>query len=78
MLLNAPVGQVRADPAPEPVMLAHGEHHVTFCRQFREPIAGGVKTLEVQESLGRRYRAPKKDVQEVNDFLKKLKARGQT
>ena len=61
-----------------PKMLSPGEYHITTCREFGDPITQGIKTLEAFDSLGRRYRASKKDVLEVTDFLKRMREKGQT
>ena len=69
-------GYVTTDPQI-PKSLAPGEWFVCLGREH-ELLFQGIAAIEVFDSLGRRYRAPRKEVAEVNAELNKLQAKGIT
>ena len=70
-------GEVFRIPDDElPKMLNPNDFHVTTSRYFRDLISEGVRSCVAVDTLGRRYRASKKDVKKVNAFLKRMREKG--
>jgi hypothetical protein len=64
------------DELPKPLLPT--EYHITICRNFGDLVSVGVRSFVAIDTLGRKYRASKKDVKKVNAFLKRMREMGQT